>query len=104
MDEASASEGARCILRPEGRACAVSYPGVWLPACSSRVAFSVRWSPLLKTSPMFSQFLRRHAAAGLYLACITAALLSAVGLVAYAEELGQTPRERSASNCARNAA
>ena len=38
--------------------------------------------------PMFSQFLRRHAAAGLYLFCIAAALLSAVSLVAYAQEPG----------------
>ncbi|GAA4357224.1 hypothetical protein GCM10023165_50960 [Variovorax defluvii] len=52
---------------------------------------------------MLSQFLRRHVAAAIYLACITAAFLSAVSLVAYAEELGQTPRERSALNCARNA-
>lgn len=38
--------------------------------------------------PMFSQFLRRYAAAGLYLVCIAAALLSAASLVAYAQEPG----------------
>jgi hypothetical protein len=35
---------------------------------------------------MFSQLLRRHAAAGLYLASVAAALLSAASLVAYAKE------------------
>lgn len=37
---------------------------------------------------MFSQILRRHAAAGLYLASVSAALLSAASLVANAEEPG----------------
>ncbi|VTU16700.1 hypothetical protein H6CHR_00587 [Variovorax sp. PBL-H6] len=35
---------------------------------------------------MFSQLLRRHAAAGLYLASVAAALLSAASLVANAKE------------------
>ena len=37
---------------------------------------------------MFTQFLHRHAALGLYLVSIVAALLSAASLVAYAEEPG----------------
>lgn len=34
---------------------------------------------------MFSQFIRRHAAAGLYLACVIAALLSAASMIANAQ-------------------
>ncbi|WP_077002157.1 hypothetical protein [Variovorax sp. KK3] len=37
---------------------------------------------------MFSQLLRRHAAVGLYLVSIAAALVSAASLVAYAQEPG----------------
>jgi hypothetical protein len=39
-----------------------------------------------RLAAMFSQLLRRHAAAGLYLASVAAALLSAASLVAYAKE------------------
>jgi len=37
---------------------------------------------------MFSKLIRRHAAAGLYIASVAAATLSAVSLVAYAQEPG----------------
>jgi hypothetical protein len=79
-----AGAGTRQPSMHETRSC-----GVWLRSCSRAWGFWLRSMPSIqRTAAMFSQFFRRHAAAGLYLASFVAALLSAASLVANAQEPG----------------